>query len=215
MSVSGVSAATVVTAAPAVGATVATPTATIGGGGGAEGAFGGGSVAQTGGIGSVIKKMVVGAVAGGALGSGAGAIAGAVAGFGIGALPGWAAGGLIGAGVGAVIGLVKGVMDMRKGGTLGMQAPSTPNAVQPQVVQAPRKGRTIKAGGTGTEIKGTQRALKALGLYSGKLTGKLDPATAKAIRRYELLKGAMPTGISTPELRWALTQDVRVSHQFS
>lgn len=195
---------------------------TLGVGGGAPGqmALPGAAMAQPGGALPIIKKILIG-----------GAV-GAAAGFGIGLLPNavpivgpWLAGksALIGAAAGAGIGILAGIVGTVRSRKLGMKAQQQQQAMatqmpgmsQPNALPPPLKGRTYKVGAKqNNDVKFTQRALKSVGLYNGKLTGTMDRATANAIRKYEMLKGALPTGRSTPDLRAALYQDMRLTRQF-
>lgn len=171
-----------------------------------QAAYPGGMIAQSqgGGIGHIIKNMVVFGGIGAALGFGASfftlPVVGQVA------APIAAA---VGGGIGAAIGLVKGLIDNRNSGKLAMQ-------VQPGAGVTPTAmaGKTFKLGASHTSIKTTQRQLKKLGLLQGKVTNRLDKRTADAIARYEVMKGALPTGTSTPELRSLLAQDVRMLNYY-
>lgn len=176
--------------------------------------------ASGGGFGSILKKALVGGVAGGAMGAGYGVLAGFVSFLPHVTIP---LGAAIGAAAGAALGLIKGVRDNMKAKKLGLQAQQQamlsqiqPGAgVNPAAIQRARpKGRTLRAGAKGSEIKYTQRALRRLGLYRGKITATLDKQTLAAIRRYEVMKGAMPTGLCSPELRKALAQDAHAARQF-
>ena len=174
----------------------------------------GAQMAQPGGGVSILKKMLVGGVAG--------AVAGAGIGF-VTTLPfmaflppflaiGPAMGGLIGGVAGAALGLIKGLKD-NNSQNLGLQAASAAGTA-PVNIPRPLAGKTYNLGATGATIKWTQRALKNVGVYAGKVTGKLDAKTASAIKKYEVMKGALPTGSSSPDLRAALSQDVRLSRQY-
>jgi peptidoglycan hydrolase-like protein with peptidoglycan-binding domain len=72
----------------------------------------------------------------------------------------------------------------------------------------------LKVGSTGPTVTWQQRTLRTLGIYKGPINGKFDSATAQAVRRYEVLKGVMPTGESSPDLRAAIMQDVRNAKQY-
>lgn len=174
--------------------------------------------ASGGGFGSILKKALVGGVAGGALGAGYGVLAGFVSFLPHVTIP---LGALIGAGAGAALGLIKGIRDNMKDKKLGLQQQAMMQQVQPgagvnpaTVQQARPKGKSYRIGAKGKDIKFTQQALRRLGLYSGKITAVLDKKTLSAIRRYEVMKGAMPTGLCSPDLRQALAQDAHAARQF-
>jgi hypothetical protein len=174
----------------------------------------GGMMAQGSGAGSIIKKMIVGGVAGAGLGAGYGLLAGMVSFLPHVTIP---MGALIGGAAGVALGLVKGLLDRRKS-NLALKAQQ--QAVAPGAGLAPTSlagapgGAVLRVGSNGPKVRWTQRTLKKLGMYHGRVTGHLDDKTADAIRKYEVLKGVMPTGDSTPELRAALSQDARLSTQF-
>lgn len=179
----------------------------------------GGMMPQAGGAGSVIKKVLIGGVAGAGVGAAIGLIPAAVPFLGALTVP---MGALIGGVGGAVMGLIKGLRDRNKErAMLGLGG--SPGAVQPGaglspvntagMGGAPMAG-ILGKGATGSKVKFTQRALKRLGLYAGPINGKMDARTAASVRRYEVMKGAVPTGASTPEIRAALSQDSRMIRQF-
>ena len=171
----------------------------------------GGLMAQPGSGGSILKKMLVGGVIGAGLGFGASFLSLPVIG-GL-AAPVVAA---IGGGIGAVAGLAIGLFQRRKA-NLAMQAQQqvAPGAgTAPVNIPRPLPGKVLKVGSSGPTVSWQQRTLRTLGLYKGKITGKYDAATANAVRRYEVLKGVMPTGESSPDLRVAVMQDVRHAKQY-
>lgn len=175
-----------------------------------QAAYPGGYMVQQnsgGGIGSIIKKALVGGVAGAGLGAGYGLLAGMVSFLPHITVP---MGALIGGVAGAALGLVKGIIDNRNG-KLAMQRQVQPGAgVTPIALPNALAGKTFRIGASNATVRTTQRQLKRLGLLQGKVTNRLDRRTADAIRRYEVLKGALPTGDCTPDLRAALSQDVRM-----
>ena len=59
---------------------------------------------------------------------------------------------------------------------------------------APLRGSTYTLGARSAYVKHSQTMLKRLGLYSGKVTGKMDAATVEAIRQYEQVKGKWGSG---------------------
>jgi hypothetical protein len=191
---------------------------TSGGGGlpfGTQSVMAGGMTAQPGGGANILKRMLIGGAAGAALGFGASfftlPIIGQVA------APIAAA---VGGGIGAVLGLASGLLANRNARIAQQQqaaaeaAANVPAAATPPVsIPKPPTGRTYKPGSQSNDVRWTQKELTRLGLYRGKVTGKLDKATANAIRRYEIMKGAMPTGNSSPDLRQALAQDVNIEAQ--
>ncbi len=205
------------------------PTAVAGGGilpTGASQALAGGAVPQTGGIGSIVRSALIGAAGGAAAGAGYGLLAGAVTFLPTVTVP---MGALIGAGAGAALGILRGVMTNRRE-TLAlrqqqtmmqqymapMPLPATKQAAPAAQQQASGpSGPTFKPGESGSEVRNTQRRLRILGIYRDNVTGRMDDATVAAIRRYELMKGAAPTGLSTPELRRALHADARQVRQYA
>jgi hypothetical protein len=121
----------------------------------------------------------------------------------------------VGGGVGALFGIVKGILQVRKQ-NLGMKSQIANNAgMQPISIPnpAPLRGGTYGINAKSAYVKHTQNMLKRLGLYAGKITGKMDAGTAAAIKHYESLKGAPATGKSTPELRSVMAQDVQIAAQ--
>lgn len=166
-----------------------------------------------GGFGSILKKVLVGGVAGAGAGAGYGLLAGMVSFMPHVTVP---MGALIGAAAGAALGLVKGIRDNMKSKKLGLQQQALIQSQLPSNVANPNaaKLRTLRYGAKGREVSFTQQRLKRLGVYHGKITGKFDKQTLAAIRRYEVMKGAMPTGLCSPALRSALTQDTRAARQF-
>lgn len=168
---------------------------------------------QGSGIGSVLKKALVGGVAGAGLGAGYGLLAGMVSFLPHVTIP---MGALIGGAAGAVLGLIKGAIDLRRERQLGMQNQIAPGAgLKPITIPAPAplRGGTYALNAKSAYVKHTQTMLKRLGLYDGKITGKMDSATIAAIKHYEQLKGAPIGGKSTPQLRSALAQDVQIAAQ--
>lgn len=211
MSLSGI--ATSNAQAPtAIGANTTPRTATGGGLAfpGQQAAFPGGAMAQ-GGSGGILKKVLIGGVAGAGVGAGYGLLAGMVSFLPHITIPMGAA---IGAASGAALGLVKGLLDKRKS-TLAMRAQAQPMPAASAPIPRPLPGRTYAVGTTGAQVKWTQRALKRVGVYQGRISGRFDETTAAAIRRYEVLKGALPTGSSSPDLRAALAQDVKLQQRFA
>lgn len=174
----------------------------------------GGLMGQPGSGKSIITKMLAGGAAGAGLGAGYGLLAGMVSFLPHVTIP---MGALIGGAAGAALGLAKGLLDRRKA-SLALRA--QPQAIpvgagmQPLAVPKPLVGKVHSEGSSGPTVRWTQKALKHLRIYNGKVSGKLDPATAAAIRRYEVLKGVMPTGQSGPDLRQALAQDMKLARQF-
>lgn len=173
------------------------------GGGGA--AYAGAMSAIPGSGSNILKRMLVFGGAGAALGFGASfftlPVVGQVA------APIAAA---VGGGIGAALGLLTGLIARRNSRAAGL----LPMAQKPQNI-VPLAGKTYRLGQQGSHVRSTQRSLKRLGLYDGKVTGRLDRKTASAIRRYEIMKGAIPTGTSSPELRMALSQDIRIVSQLA
>ncbi len=55
-----------------------------------------------------------------------------------------------------------------------------------------RRGAPFRA--TKEQIKQAQEILKQRGLYTGEATGKLDPATRAALRKYQQAEGLRVTG---------------------
>lgn len=177
----------------------------------------GGLMGQPGSGRNVISSMLVGGAAGAATGAGYGLLAGMVSFLPHVTVP---MGALIGGAAGAALGLVKGVLNRRKA-NLAMKAqaaamqPVAPGAgTQPITVPQAVAGKVLQLGASGPTVRWTQKALAQVGVFQGKVSGKLDEPTQEAIRRYEVLKGVMPTGASTPDLRTALAQDLKLSRQF-
>ena len=181
---------------------------------GSSAALAGGAIPQAGGVGSILKKALVGAAAGAAAGAGYGLLAGAISFLPTVTVP---MGALIGAGAGAVMGIVKGVMDNRKA-TLALQSAQAQQVQTPVVTTQPSAaptGPTYKPGETGDKVRNTQRMLKTLGMYTGRVNGKMDEKTVASIKRYELMKGAAPTGLSTPEVRQAISADAKLANRYA
>ena len=92
-------------------------------------------------------------------------------------------------------------------------------AQQPQgIAPSPVPGVTggpLKIGSRGPAAKKLQIELKRLGLYAGPINATFDKATSAAVRKYEVMKGVMPTGLGSPDLRAAVTQDVRLVGQYA
>lgn len=171
---------------------------------GNQAVFAGGMNAQPGSGSSIIKRMLVGGGIGAALGFGASFFTLPV--IGQVAAPIAAA---VGGGLGAVAGLVSGLWSRRKA-RLAMEKSAM---IMPGAGAMPvnvRHGRTFFAGETGPDVRWTQRALRRMGIYHGKITGRMDLRTVEAIRKYEAMKGASPTGSSNPQLRAVLAHDVRL-----
>ena len=84
-----------------------------------------------------------------------------------------------------------------------------PNTVTPSTA-----GPTLRIGSSGAGTKSLQTQLKSLGLYPQKVTGKYDKTTANAVRRYEVLKGVVPTGLGSPDVRLAIKQDAALAKQY-
>jgi hypothetical protein len=169
---------------------------------------------------NLIKRLLVGTLAGAGIGAAVGLIPAVT-------IPGlgWVVGGYgvpigaaVGAAAGAVTGLISYVMSKRKQ-TLGLKAQQQATGITPSqgmpVLPKPVQGKVLRLGDSGADVKWTQRSMKKLGFYNGKITGKMDAGTTAAIKRYEMLKGAMPTGESSPDLRTALSVDMRVHRQFA
>jgi hypothetical protein len=219
--------ATVATAQPVATAAVASGSGTIFPA--AQGAGVGGLMVQQGSssspIGGIVKKALIGGIAGAGLGAGYGFLSSSLSFFPPFMVVGTATGAIVGGIGGAVLGIVKGLRDNAKGKTLGMQAQamatqqqmaqSSQNAAPNVSIPRPLAGATYKLGASGPNIRYTQRALMKMGLYQGKITSKLDKATADAIKHYEIMKGALPTGTSSPDLRASLAQDLRLQKQYA
>jgi hypothetical protein len=207
MSLFGIGSATPVTPAMvARGATAATPrTTTLPLT--SQSVYAGGQMAQPSGA-SLWKRMLAGGGIGAALGFGASFFTLPVIGQ-VGAPIAAAVGG----GIGAIAGLASGLWSRRKA-RRAMAA--NPNIMPP--IQLPRlaikPGATLAMGQRGPDVKWTQRQLKRLGVYHGPAHGRMDSQTVAAIRRYELMKGAVPTGTTNPELRAVLSRDVRIASRY-
>jgi hypothetical protein len=183
---------------------------------GAYMAQGGGAPGEASG-GSLIKKLLVGGAVGAGLGLGATFLVPGlreVTMFGVG---GWAAKGVIAAIGGAVGAIGAGVLHFigSRKQNLAMQAQA--QAAQQQAMQpTPQpQGATLRSNARGPAARKLQEDLTALGLYKGKATRMFDSATAAAVRKYEVMKGVMPTGQATPELRAAVSQDVQLLRQYA
>jgi hypothetical protein len=182
----------------------------------------GGYIAQGAGApgtgGSLVKKMLAGAVVGAGVGFAASFInplVSLVTGFGP---AGWAAKGVIiaaGAALGAGSALVLHLIGKHRQ-NLAMQAQSQAaqqGAMAPTPM--PTNGVTLRPGARGAAAKKLQSDLHALGVYSGKLTGVFDKPTQDAVRKYEVMKGVMPTGQGSPDVRAAVAQDVTLMRQYA
>jgi lipoprotein-anchoring transpeptidase ErfK/SrfK len=64
---------------------------------------------------------------------------------------------------------------------------------------------TLTAGARGKDVRELQRKLRKLGLLHHKPTGVLDPATLKAVRRFEKRMGMEPDGVVGPLVVGALS----------
>jgi hypothetical protein len=168
--------------------------------------------------GSLVKKMLAGAVVGAGVGFAASFInpvVSLVTGFGP---TGWAAKGIIiaaGAAIGAIGGAVTHFISKRKQ-NLAMQAQAQAagqQAMQPTNVSP--NGVTLRSGARGPAAKKLQADLHTLGMYTGKLTGAFDAATQAAVRKYEVMKGVQPTGQGSPDVRAAVSQDVALMRQYA
>lgn len=186
-------------------------------GGGAAGAYmvqGGGTTTGS----SLLKKVAIGAVVGAGLGFGASFLPSPFLGLTLPAAPILAA---IGAGVGALGGAVSHFISSRKQ-NLAMQAQANTQAqnaaAQQPMTTAPTTvtstGPTLKIGSSGTGTRTLQTDLKALGMFPHKVSGSFDKATSNAIRRYEVLKGVVPTGLGSTEVRAAIAQDAGLAKQY-
>lgn len=180
---------------------------------GGQTAIAGALTAQPGSGANIVKRVLIGGALGGALGFGASFLSLPVIG-GL-AAPVVAA---IGAGIGATLGLVSGLWSKRKA-RLALERQQS-QQIQPGAGAAPVQlqqisGRTYAAGQGGTQVRWTQKALKRLGLYHGKITGRMDSKTIAAVKKYEVMKGAVPRGTSNPELRSVLAQDIRLARQYA
>lgn len=95
------------------------------------------------------------------------------------------------------------------------QAASAPTAGQTQnqnaaasKAVAKRRGAPFRA--TKEQVKQAQEILKQRGLYTGEVTGRLDPATRAALRKYQQAEGLRVTGTLNREtlekMKIALTE---------
>lgn len=159
---------------------------------------------------SIIKKVLIGGVLGAGLGFGASFLTLPI--IGQVAAPIAAA---VGGAIGALGGLAVGLLQRRKQ-NLAMQAQAQGQVPQGMPVNAPpATGVTLKYKSKGAAVTTLQRQLSTLGLYKGKASGSFDKNTADAIRKYEVMKGVMPKGAGTPEVRAAVSQDVRLLNQYT
>lgn len=178
---------------------------------------GGGAPGDSPSGGSLVKKLIVGAAAGAGLGLGATFLVPGlreVTMFGVG---GWAAKGIVAAIGGAVGAIGAGALHLigKRKQNLAMQAQT--QALQSQAMQPTTSpgAVTLRTNARGPAARKLQEDLTALGLYKGKATRMFDAATAAAVRRYEVMKGVMPNGQATPELRAAVAQDVQLMRQYA
>lgn len=179
-------------------------------------AQGGGAPGEAGG--SLIKKLIVGGAVGAGLGLGATFLVPGlreVTMFGVG---GWAAKGIIAA-IGGAVGVVGAaalhLVGQRKQ-NLAMQAQAQAaqqGAMAP--TPSPQGGVTLRSGARGPAAKKLQSDLATLGMFKGKLTGAFDSATSAAVRKYEVMKGVVPTGLGSPDVRAAVSQDVSLLRQYT
>ncbi len=172
---------------------------------------GGGAPGAPGGTGSLVKKMLAGGVVGAGLGFGASFITPIVNLVPMAKVVLPAAG----AALGAIAGLAMHFIGKRKQ-NLAMQAQAQ---AQQQGAMAPTPmpagGVTLRAGARGAAAKKLQSDLATLGLYKGRMTGAFDAATSQAVRRYEVMKGVMPTGQGSPDVRAAVAQDASLVRQYA
>ncbi|MEO6866952.1 MAG: peptidoglycan-binding domain-containing protein [Gaiellales bacterium] len=161
--------------------------------------------------GALVKKMLAGAVVGAGLGFGASFITPII--------------NLIphakiilpaaGAAIGALGGLAMHMIGKRKQ-NLAMQAQAQASGQQAMAPTAmPAQGVTLRANAKGGAARKLQRDLNTLGLHKGKLNGTFDSATADALRRYEVLKGVMPSGKATVDARTAIAEDAKLVKQYT
>jgi hypothetical protein len=214
MSLSGISASPVVAATTNVDASTlpASVKAPVPFGVGTTAA--GGHIAQGGGPGqaggmSLITKMLIG----GAVGAGVGFAASffTLPVIGQVAAPIAAA---VGAGIGAVGGLAVHLIGQRRQ-KLAMEAQgqgAVPQGMAPTPM--PVQGVALRPGARGPAARQLQTNLQNLGLYDGKLTGQFDAATQQAVRKYEVMKGVVPTGAGSAEVRAAVAQDAALVRQY-
>lgn len=184
---------------------------------GAYMAQGGGAPGEAPAGGSLVKKLLVGGAVGAGLGLGATFLVPGLREATMFGMAGWAAKGIIAAIGGAVGAVGAGVMHFigKRKQNLAMQAQA--QAAQAGAMQpTPQpQGVTLRANARGPAARKLQEDLTALGLYKGKATRQFDSATAAAVRKYEVMKGVMPTGQATPELRAAVGQDVQLMRQYA
>lgn len=74
---------------------------------------------------------------------------------------------------------------------------------------------TLRTGAKGPAARKLQSDLATLGLYKGTRTNVFDSATSAAVRKYEVMKGVMPTGLGSPDVRAAVAQDVQLLRQYA
>lgn len=161
--------------------------------------------------GSLLKKVLAGAVVGAGLGFGASFITPIVNLIPHAKLILPAAG----AAIGAIAGLALHFIGQRKQ-NLAMQEQA--QAAQQQAMQPtpmPGGGATLRTGARGPAARKLQADLATLGLYKGARTNTFDSGTSAAVRRYEVMKGVMPTGQGTPDVRAAVAQDVQLLKQYA
>lgn len=161
--------------------------------------------------GSLVKKLLAGAVVGAGLGFGASFITPIINLIPHAKIILPAAGAAIGALGGLALHLVG-----RRRQNLAMQAQA--QAAEQQAMQPtpmPAGGVTLRAGARGPLARKLQADLVTLGLYRGPRTHAFDSATVAAVRRYEVMKGVMPTGKATPDVRAAVAQDVALLRQYA
>ena len=183
----------------------------------------GGYMAQGGGApgapgGSLIKKMLIGGAVGAGLGLGATFLVPGLREVTMFGMAGWAAKGVIaaiGGAIGAVGAAALHLIGQRKQ-NLAMQAQA--QAAQQQAMQPtplPGGGVTLRQGAKGPAARKLQADLVTLGLYKGPRTNTFDAATSAAVRRYEVMKGVVPTGLGSPDVRAAVSQDVQLLRQYA
>lgn len=183
----------------------------------------GGYMAQGGGApgeaagGSLIKKLVVGGAVGAGLGLGATFLVPGLREMTMFGVGGWAAKGIIAAIGGAVGALGAGALHLigKRKQNLAMQAQA--QAAQQQSMQptVATNGVTLRSGARGAAAAKLQKDLHTLGVYKGALTGSFDAGTSSAVRRYEVMKGVVPTGLGSPDVRAAVAQDVALMKQYA
>lgn len=181
----------------------------------------GGYMAQGGGApgepgGSLVKKMLLGGVVGAGVGFGASFLPIAfITNLGPG---GWAAKGIMAA-AGAAIGVVGGaamhfIGKRRQNLAMQAQAQATQQGAMAPT-PSPQGGATLRSGARGPAARKLQSDLATLGMYKGKLSATFDKATSDAVRRYEVMKGVVPTGLGSPDVRAAVAQDVALMKQYA